>query len=217
MAKGEHSDIIMKMVLNGNPIPAEGITELVSSERSPNPLMKDFNPGYMFEVERFSFRAGTVDDEASVGKDKKKHDKKKENKGAGSIAKAGAYQSWRSGKVHKYPVDLQPISFSRMIDAASPALIQACIDCSSFDSATIIKRKAAGSIAAGEVYLRIDFVGVLVIEVEWEDEDEIKEDVKFISRNVTISYRPQKPDGSLGGIVTGFWSMVPNDRPVTLR
>jgi type VI protein secretion system component Hcp len=216
MAKGEHSDLLMKFVLNNNAVPAESLTELVSHGKTPNPLLKDFKPGFMFEVNRFSFRAGSVDDEAADKKEKDK-EKSKEKKGASSIAKRGAYQSWRSGKPHKYPVDLQPVSFTRPIDASSPALIQSCIDCVSYDSATIIKRKAAGSAAAGEVFMRIDFVGVLIINVEWEDEDEIEETVQFICRSVTMSYRPQLPDGSLGGIVTGFWSMVPDDRPVTLR
>lgn len=219
MAASESSDIFMKMVLNGAKIAGASTAELVIPGKARNPLLKDFEPGYFFELERFSFRTGTVDDDAKVGKEvpKTKGQDPKKAASASQIAKRGGYQSWRSGQSRKYPVDLQPITFNRVVDSASTTLIQACIDCQSFDSATIIKRKAAGSAAAGEVFLRVDCVGVLVIEVNWDDDDQSKEDVRFITRSVTMSYRPQLPDGSLGGTVTGFWSMVPNDSAVSLR
>ncbi len=118
---------------------------------------------------------------------------------------------WRQGaKGIKYPLDIQPITFTRSADMSSKVLIQSCMDCTSFDSASIIKRKPVGTAVAGEIYLRIDFTGVLVIKVEWADEDDyVKESVSFIARGITVSYRPQTTYGSLGPVVTGFWSMVP--------
>ena len=44
---------------------------------------------------------------------------------------------------------------------------------------------------------------------------EVEETCEFVCRSVTISYRPQLPDGSLGGIVPGF-DMVPNDQQLPL-
>lgn len=212
--KGDSSDLIMKFVLNGSPIAAESTTDVLSSQRSPNPLLKGFKQGYMLEVDEFSFSAGTLDDASANGQPKDKGKGKVSTVAASAMP--GGYQAWRAGKAHKYPVDLQAIKFSRAIDAASSMLIQNCIDCTSYDSATIIKRKATGGIATGEVFLRLDFVGVLVTKISWENDDEVKESCEFITRSVTISYRPQLPDGTLGAIVSGFWSMVPGERQVTL-
>jgi type VI protein secretion system component Hcp len=218
-AKGDSSDLMMKFVLNGSPtdrnatmVAAETTTEMVSFDRSPNPLLRGFKQGYVFEVDEFSFKAGTIDD-SQTEDDKEKKKGKKKNLAAS--AARGGYQEFRAGKPHKYPVDLQPITFSRAIDAASSVLIQNCIDCTSYDSATIIKRKATGNLAAGEVFLRLDFVGVLVTKIAWENDDQVKESCDFICRSVTISYRPQLPDGTLGAIVSGFWGMV-GERQVTL-
>jgi type VI protein secretion system component Hcp len=211
---GDSSDLIMKFVLNGSPIAAESTTDVLSSQRSPNPLLNGFKPGHMFEVDEFSFSAGTHDDPSGNGQPKEKRKGKASTVAANAMP--GGYQAWRAGKAFKYPVDLQAIKFSRAIDAASSMLIQNCIDCTSYDSATIIKRKATGGIATGEVFLRLDFVGVLVTKISWENDDEVKESCEFITRSVTISYRPQLPNGTLGAIVSGFWSMVPGERQVTL-
>jgi hypothetical protein len=61
------------------------------------------------------------------------------------------------------------------------------------------------------VYLRIDFYDVLIVEVEWSDDDEVTENCKFICRKVLVQYLPQLPSGSLGGVVRGFWKANPND------
>jgi len=213
MAQGDSTDLLMKFVLNGSPIPAETTTQLISSEQSSNPLLKGFRQGSIIEIDRFTFQAGTSDDEQ--GNDSSKSNdankKNKKPKTAAAIAAHGDYQSWRAGKAHKYPVDLQPVSFTRAIDASSSILMQNCIDCVSYDSASLIKRKAVGGVAAGEVFLRLDFIGVLVIGVEWENDDEVEETCRFICRSVTISYRPQLPDGTLGAVVSGFWSMAADE------
>ena len=45
----------------------------------------------------------------------------------------------------KYPVDLEPFTFSRQMDQASPLLFEMCCNSQSFASVTLIKRKAAGT------------------------------------------------------------------------
>jgi type VI protein secretion system component Hcp len=210
--KGDSSDLMMKFVLNGSPtdrtatmIAAESTTKTVSFDRSPNPLLKGFKDGYVFEVDEFSFKVGTIDDsQTDEAKDKNKGKKKS----LAASAKRGGYQEFRAGRAHKYPVDLQPVTFTRAIDAASSMLIQNCIDCTSYDSATIIKRKATGGLATGEVFLRLDFVGVLVTKISWENDDQVKESCEFVARSVTVSYRPQLPDGTLGAVVSTFWGMT---------
>jgi type VI secretion system secreted protein Hcp len=217
MAKGDHTELFMKFdKQKGTQIKGEAGVQIVTPGKAPNPLIKGFAPGYILEIERFSFRAGTVDEDGKVGKEKSRKEKK-DKKDTKAITKRGDYQAWRNGQRDKFPIDLQPVSFTRAIDAASPKLINACLTGEMFDSATLVKRHAAGTTAGGEVFLRLDFKEVLIIEVEWEDDDEIREDVRFICRSVTMSYRPQQSDGSLGPTVTGFWSMVPGDQPMNLR
>ena len=94
--------------------------------------------------------------------------------------------------------------------------MQNCIDCISYDSATLIKRKAAGGSPRARCSCAWISIGVLVINVDWSNDDEVEETCHFICRSVTISYRPQLPDGSLGAIVSGFWSMVPGEKQMAL-
>ena len=80
-----------------------------------------------------------------------------------------------------------------------------CCDSTSFSSATLIKRKAASTSVSGHAFLRIDFTDVLVIDVDWDSGDVVKEKCKFICREVMVQYKPQKSDGSLGAPVPGTW------------
>jgi type VI protein secretion system component Hcp len=205
----EGSDLIMKFNDEHNkPIKAESTTRLLFS--SNQQLLTGFKEGYMFEVDRFNFQAGIADDSTKTNA-KQPNAQAKNAKGAGTIAAPGGFQAWRAGKMVHYPVDMQPVSFTRAIDAASQVLMQNCIDCKGYKRASLIKRKAVGGKAAGEVYLRFDFINVLVISIDWSNDDEVEETCHFICRSVTISYCPQLPDGSLGAIIPGFWPMVPTD------
>jgi type VI protein secretion system component Hcp len=92
------------------------------------------------------------------------------------------------------------------MDRASPLLFQMCCDSKSFTSATLVKRKAAGSDLSGHGFLRFEFTDVLVIGVDWDSGDVVKEKCKFICRGMTVKYRPQTLNGSLGPAVPGSFS-----------
>jgi type VI protein secretion system component Hcp len=222
----DSGDLLLKMVLNGNSVKGNSRTVLRAPGKQVNPLVQGFEWGKMMEIDSFTMRIGTQGNEPGTDADKaaqekekqkqkrkddkdKNHDKDKKEY-LSATAKRGGYQAWRSGTLDKgYPLDIQPITFQRSADMTSKDLIQSCMDCTTFDSATIIKRKPVGSDVAGEVYLRIDFSGVLITKVDWADEDEyVKEVVSFIARGITMSYRPQISSGGLGPIVSGFWSLV---------
>ncbi len=129
----------------------------------------------------------------------------------------GMFKGWRSGGQSKYPVSVQPITFTRAVDRTSTQLLHCCIKSDSFDSVTLVKRKAAGGGISGEPYLRLDFSGVLFTDIAWSNADPaVTETCKFISRAITVQYRPQLPDGSLGAILHGFYSMNPSEREVIL-
>jgi type VI protein secretion system component Hcp len=215
MATGDATDLIMKFVYNRNPIAGECLTNVLRPGRPTNELAKGFSPGWQFEIDRFSLKAGlseaSTPDAAAPGAKgtaaTKGHATAKPALIHSKSADKGAsHTGFRPGKT--YPVDIQPVSFTRSIDASSTTLIQKCIDCETFDSATLIKRKAAGSDAAGEVFLRLDFFDVLIIAVDWSNDEEVQETCQFICRSIVISYRPQLPDGTLAGRVSKFWSNV---------
>ena len=109
-----------------------------------------------------------------------------------------------------FPVEMEPFAFSRLMDISSPLLFQNCFQTKPFDSATIVKRKR-GIISAIDSrtalthvpYLRIDFKNVLLISVDWDGGDMMKEKYKFVSRSVTVKYRQQNHDGSKGAVIGG--------------
>lgn len=111
---------------------------------------------------------------------------------------------------------IQPVSFSRPIDKGSPELMQLCIDSTTVYGAVVVKRKPAGGKAAGEAYLRFEFRGVLFTDVSWDNGESVTEKCSFITRAVTVKYRPQLPDGSLGAIKSGSWSRLPT-QPATVN
>lgn len=239
MAEGNISDLLMKFVQAGQAIEGESSSTLALTK---GPMTSGFTPGQMFEVESFQFRAGVSgDDEDSVAANKAYAQDKKQtarlnkqlqqtHRAAGAPGEpvlfdvttpkpsaVGSFDKWRAGQDAKYPVDIAPVEFSRSIDKASAILLQNCIRRVTYDSATLIKRKAAGSASSGEVYIRFDFTGVLMTRIDWDDDVPVKEKCQFICRAVTVHYRPQLPDGTLGAPVQGFWTMSPDLKPVELR
>jgi type VI protein secretion system component Hcp len=104
-------------------------------------------------------------------------------------------------------IDGTPVRISRQIDAASPVLMQYCINAITLDSAAVVKRRAAGARASGLGYLRLDFTGVLITEVSWSDSHVVKETLTLFYRQVEISYRPQLENGKLGAVVPAKWAL----------
>lgn len=238
MAEQVVSDLIMMFVDDKNrKIEGEGSTDI---NLKPGDMSKGFEKGKMFEVESFQFKTGLDPDDEETAKQRKEDEqRRKEWKLLRSALKAqhlqsggdgkltlpdppgrtgpsGSYARFRAGIETNYPVDISPIEFSRAIDKSSSRLLDDCIHRRPYNSATLIKRKAAGGPAAGEIFLRFDFTKVLLIRVEWDNDDPIKEKCQFICRAVTIHYLPQLPDGTLGAPLQAFWTMS-DLKPVNLK
>jgi type VI protein secretion system component Hcp len=124
----------------------------------------------------------------------------------------GQFQAWRAGGSAGYPISVQPITFTRGIDRTSTVFLHHCIKSESFDSASLVKRKASGGNISGEPYLRLDFSSVLITNVSWSNDEPVQETVQFISRAITVRYRPQLPDGTLGAIIQKFYPMNPQEK-----
>jgi type VI secretion system secreted protein Hcp len=97
----------------------------------------------------------------------------------------------------------------RMFDIASPTLFQLCANSTSLKSATLVQRKGGSSqstMGIAPCHLRIDFYDILLTSVSWDVEDQgIEEKLKFVCRKISVQYKPQKPDGTLGSPVHGEW------------
>lgn len=237
MASDDNSDLYMKFMLDGSPIPGETRSE-VEFEKSD--MTKDFKVGSIFEITSFTLSTGIGTADAEDKKRKKEqaavaaslksqHDATiaamVASKHPGPYPKFKPpqtdreldYSKFRQGdKTAKYPIDMDPIEFTRSLDRASSLLLQNCIKRVNYDSATLIKRRPTGNKSAGEVFLRIDFTKVLMTNIEWSDDEPVKETCKFVCRAVTIHYKPQLPDGTLGAAVPGFWTMSPGLKQVQL-
>jgi type VI protein secretion system component Hcp len=169
MAVDHSTDVLMMMVLDGQPLKASCQTQFDPlSVEDPNSLVYDFKPGCFFEIQDIDLELTAPTPDAH----------------AGDTSKGG--------------VQLNEISVTRQIDIASMALMRACIGTQGFDSASIVKRRAGGGSAeSGQAYLRVDFNGVLITKIDWSDEHVVKEKITFITRGLQMLYRAQLADGTL--------------------
>lgn len=210
-------DILMS--IGDPPIAAECQTEV---DPSLDPMLSGFEIGKFFEVTDFDLDVGIEDQDSrngleGLGKDKSLHpDTVKALQGLG---KSGSkkFEKWLSETMpegQKYPVDMQAFSFSRQFDKASPRLFNACCNTETLKSAALVKRKPIGitqavhkpHVIADMGYLRVDFADVLIISINWEIEETVKEKVKFICRGARVRYRPQTDKGNLAAeVAPGKW------------
>lgn len=200
-------DILMKLVDSSGAIAAESQSRFNQNDE----FMQGFELGKFFDVLNFDF--GVKLHDSSEGHTKPTGG----TGGAGAAPSLGrsAFSSWLgfTGNLRNfagYPVDVDEFEFKRQFDVASPILFQLCATSAPLKSATLVQRKAGSSqsqMGISPCYLRIDFFDVLLTSVGWDVEDEgVEEKVKFVSRRISVQYRPQKPDGTLGSPVNGNWS-----------
>ena len=213
MATGDSTDMFMILVDDKGPLMGESTAELRVPGRPSNSLTNGFEPGRMFEISKFDFGVG-VGQEAL---DEMEYPDRKGGSGSARQSGMPPRRKIRPGQSRdETPVTIQPISFTREMDRASHLLLHHTIKRTFFRRAAIVKRKSAGGGAAGEAYLRIECKGVMLIEASWSDDQPVEETYSFHARAITVYYRPQKADGSLGALLHGFWSMVPNEQETPL-
>jgi type VI protein secretion system component Hcp len=189
-------DILMQIFGPKGAIAGEGQSTIDMSD----PLQNDFVAGQFFEVDDFDFGIDVVDtDSASAPGDKTKDPK--------DTKKTGRFSKWIQGTMvttgqgssgRVYPIEMEPFSFSRKFDLASPTLFQNCFLTKPFVSATVVMRKTGGiGTKVGNIaFLRIDFTDVLIIAIDWDGGEQVKEKCKFVCRTVKVQYAQQKSDGT---------------------
>lgn len=233
MPNDDSADLFVKFRMEGGGYVPGGSTTTVSDAE----LFGEFLPGFFFEVDSFSFSVGIEPEANGADPSRAADAKAGLSPSAvGRALGAGGFdgkqlgalqgvlasqrgnavapkvqndfKAFRSGRSNvKYPVSVQPVTIVRPIDRSSPVLLQKCIDTETFKSVSVVKRKAAGTAYAGEPYLRMDFIGVLIKDVSWSNDEPVKETTRLISRSIIIRYRPQGSDGKLYPPVVGSWSM----------
>lgn len=224
------TDLVMKFVLNAQPVWAECALEVAPNDT----LMRDFlkntdydNYSNFFEVTNFDFSIALKESDQSNNVVGQQARNQQQQPRAGSN---NAFARWRSAtnaeyKSIYYPLEFDQFNFKRVIDSASPIFFQCCCESRTFDSAVLVKRIARGDIGGKRNpsigYLRIDFKKVLITGVNWDDGDLVTESCDFICQGMKVTYRRQKDDGTVaGGAGNEFSATWPNpnkDRTLGIR
>jgi type VI protein secretion system component Hcp len=202
MPQGNVLDILMMMKQNGTAIDGEGFSQFTSESSWTD----DFQSGKFFEIEDFDLGIDLVDKDSSstkptTGTGQQQASQEKD--------KTGRFSKWVQGIANvspngqMYPIELEPFSFTKQADSASPILFKSCFKTLPFDSAVVVVRKTGGlqgtsNVGAGLPFIRIEFKDVLVISVDYDCGEVIKEKCKFVARSVQVKYRTQNADGSGG-------------------
>ena len=198
-------DVLMRVVNKGRALQAESRTAFAVNQIIDG-LRADFAPGLFCELREFNFSAGALSGTPPVAKKDENALQVQLKQRKYEMRKAAARRG--GNRANLETVDIQPVEFTRIFDTASTLLFKALVGCETLDSISIVKRKAAGAINSGLAYLRLDFTKVLMTDLEWKDAEHIIEETgTFIYREVTVRYRPQKADGTLGPIIPMTWKM----------
>jgi len=205
MADGSDTEILMKMVdSKGDALMAESTSKIDSKN---DKLLADFTSGAFFSLNSFDFGLelddGIVEgDSPPVGLSKTTGDGNSGHPQKVRKSSSAMFDKWKTADPAKlkhivpFPVKMDAVRIDRYFERTSPVLFQACARSSTFQSASIVKRKVVGG--SGLMgFLRFDFTDVLVTKVGWDDAEVINESLSFVFRRVKVRYRQQAHDGSL--------------------
>jgi type VI protein secretion system component Hcp len=213
----ESRDVLMKIVdTNGKAIPAE-CSAVISSDDN---LAKGFTSassdnqwkGNYFSVQDFQIEVGLLGDSAETDAQKQealqeqlkqiREAQQTDAEGKPLMARASSAQYTRfmnRGPLAtrgSYSADLEPVSITKMLDASSLTLFKACIESTTLGSAVLIKRRGGGAKHL-RTYLRIEFTDLLITDFNWDEDDVVKEKIKFVCREAKVQYAIENDDGTL--------------------
>lgn len=216
MPAADSVDIFMMFKVNGAALPGESTTELSVKGSPRNDLLNGFKPGEMFEISKFDFGVGVEQETVEEFEYPGRKAAQAALHGLKPTARQRRKRSAPGQTIEQSPVTVQPVTFTRQMDRASYLLLHHTIQRTYFERVALVKRKSTGGPLAGEAYLRLDFEGVILTEASWTNDDPIEETYSFQARAITMRYKPQLPDGTLGAAMVGFWSVVPNAKEAQL-
>jgi type VI secretion system secreted protein Hcp len=130
--------------------------------------------------------------------------------GASNPSSVGGSGGSGSGKV-----SISSFNVMKKCDTASAALFTKCCEGKHFDKAEVILCKAAGSDTPLE-FLKYEFEHVFVDSIQWSGsaggDDVPTETVQFSFGKVTITYKEQKDDGTVGEAIGAGWDVRTNSK-----
>src|SRR6516225_2129235 len=108
-------------------------------------------------------------------------------------------------------VNVQDLSITKYLDAASPKLMLSCCNGHHYDEATLVVRKAGGDNPVE--YLKIKLQEVLISAVSTGGsggEDRLTENVVLNFAKFNVDYTPQDDKGAAGTAIPAGWDISQN-------
>ena len=107
-------------------------------------------------------------------------------------------------------VSVSSFNIIKRSDSASPLLFLACCQGDHYATASVTLNKSAGK--APIDFIKYEFEEVYVDNIQWSGssggDDTPTESVSFSFGKVSITYTPQKADGSKGSPAVGAWDLT---------
>jgi len=156
----------------------------------------------------FFLKIKGVDGESQDDKHKKEIDVLSWSWGMSNSGSAHVGGGAGSGKVN-----VQDISVTKYVDAATPVLLLACASGKHYDEATLTIRKAGGDSPVD--YLKIKMQTVFISSVSHgghTGDDRHTENVVLNFAKVNVDYTPQDAKGAAGTAVPMGWDIAANKK-----
>jgi type VI secretion system secreted protein Hcp len=107
-------------------------------------------------------------------------------------------------------VSVSSFNIMKRSDVATPILFQACCKGDHFAKAAVTLNKSGGGSAVD--FIKYEFEQVFVDNIQWSGssggDDTPTESVSFSFGKVSVTFTPQKPDGSKGSPAVGAWDLT---------
>lgn len=107
-------------------------------------------------------------------------------------------------------VNVQDLSFTKWVDAATPKLVLACCAGTHYDDATLVVRKAGGTPVE---YITLKLTEVLITSISTGGsggEDRLTENVTLNFAKFNLDYVPQDAKGAAGTAIPAGWDVAQN-------
>jgi type VI secretion system secreted protein Hcp len=107
-------------------------------------------------------------------------------------------------------VSISSFNIMKRSDSASPKLFNTCCQGDHYPTAVVTLNKSAGK--APIDFIKYEFEEVYVDNIQWSGasggDDTPTESVSFSFAKITVTYTPQKADGSKGSPAVGSWDLT---------
>ncbi|MGJ7614536.1 MULTISPECIES: Hcp family type VI secretion system effector [unclassified Variovorax] len=96
------------------------------------------------------------------------------------------------------------VTLTKKFDSSSPTLAKACANGKHFDKATLVMAKSG---EGQQTFMTVTFKEVRIADfnVSAAQGGEVHESVAVSYGDIEIAYKPQKPDGTMGGDIKFGW------------